>query len=108
MSCIFCQIVKKEIPSNILYEEEEAIVFPDIHPKASVHLLVVPKKHIPDFFNLADEKIKESLFRTVRRIIEKMGLEKKGYRLVVNGGGAQLIEHLHIHILGKISCQRKL
>src|SRR3989344_5405359 len=102
MDCIFCKIAKREIPQEFTYEDEEIMVFPDINPIASEHLLIVPKEHIADFLELQSD----SLFGKMKNIIHKMlrqaKLEDKGYRLVVNGGGAQIIDHLHIHLIGPI------
>ena len=100
MDCVFCKIVNKEIPANLVYEDSDVIVFPDIHPVKPVHLLIVPKKHVKDFSELSDD----SLLPVVRRVIQKMVVEKelegKGYRIGINGGGAQAINHLHFHLMG--------
>ncbi|MCL4353320.1 HIT domain-containing protein [Patescibacteria group bacterium] len=101
-NCVFCKIRDKEIPKKFEYEDEDVMVFPDINPMKPVHILVVPKKHIKDFSDLKDKdlfmKIKSAIDRTV---VKK--LKNKGYRVSVNGGGAQIIDHLHFHIVGPIS-----
>ena len=101
--CIFCKIAKHEMPKEFTYESEQVMAFPDIHPLRPVHLLVIPKKHIPDFTDLAAEK---EVFWEMKEVLQKLikdnGLDTKGYRIGVNGGGAQLIDHLHFHILGPV------
>lgn len=99
MDCIFCKIVKKEIPKEFIYEDEDIMVFPDIKPIKSVHLLIMPKKHVPDFLD-AEPVLFEKLARVVQQMVRKEGLQDKGYRLIVNGGGAQIVDHLHIHLTG--------
>lgn len=108
-NCIFCQIAKHKLKSNILYEDSEVVVFPDIHPVAPFHVLIVPKKHITDFSEIKkDENLWIKIMKTTIFFIEKEKLSGKGYRLVINGGGAQIIDHLHVHLMGKISLDRKL
>lgn len=101
-SCIFCKIANHEMPKEFTYESENVMVFPDIHPLRPVHLLVVPKKHIADFVDFADIDIWKEMQNVMQKLIKENGLDKKGYRLGVNGGGAQLIDHLHVHILGPV------
>lgn len=108
--CIFCQIAKKKIPKEFILESEKVMVFADIHPVAPLHLLIVPKKHILELARLetSEQAIWREMMAVVQKLIKKYELMTKGYRLVVNGGGAQLIDHLHIHLMGDISSQRKL
>ncbi|WP_072866949.1 histidine triad nucleotide-binding protein [Desulfofundulus thermosubterraneus] len=102
--CIFCKIVKKEIPAEIVYEDEHVMAFKDIHPAAPVHLLLIPKKHIPTFFDLADEDV--SIIGRVQlaaaRVARQLDLEEKGFRLVSNckEDAGQLVFHIHYHLLG--------
>lgn len=101
-NCIFCKIVKKEIPSEIVYENDNVIVFKDNKPSAPVHYLVVPKEHIASISHLHEnhnEVISEIIY-IAKEQAEKLGL--KGYKLVFNVGreGGQLIDHLHLHLLG--------
>ncbi|NHM27318.1 histidine triad nucleotide-binding protein [Desulfofundulus sp. TPOSR] len=102
--CIFCKIVKKEIPAEIVYEDEHVMAFKDIHPAAPVHLLLIPKKHIPTFFDLTDEDV--SIIGRVQlaaaRVARQLNLEEKGFRLVSNckEDAGQLIFHIHYHLLG--------
>lgn len=103
--CIFCKIIKKEIPTEILYEDENFMVFKDIRPKAPLHLLIVPKRHIPSInhLELKDKKLMGELFLTAKKIAKREGVAKTGYKIVFNvgQGGGQLINHLHLHLLGK-------
>lgn len=99
--CIFCKIIKKEIPSEFIYEDDFCVVFKDIHPKAKTHLLVVTKKHIHSIAEMeeGDEKIVGHLMRAAKNIGSKLGLP--GYKLGINVGkeGGQEIFHLHVHLL---------
>lgn len=100
--CLFCKIIAGEIPSKQEHQDEQCVVFHDIHPKAQVHLLVVPKKHIATVMDLeeGDEKIMGHLIRTAKAMGEKLGLE--GYRLQFNVGekGGQVVMHVHLHVMG--------
>lgn len=104
--CIFCKIIKKEIPADIVYEDEEIIAFKDIHPAAEVHVLIVPKEHI-ESINYLTEKDKElagNLLLTAPKIIKQLNVEN-GYKLAFNVGkeGGQLVPHLHMHLVsGKL------
>ncbi len=100
--CIFCKIASHEIPKEFTYEDEEVMVFPDIHPIKPVHLLVVPKKHIEDFLDLQETQLMAKIMQVVQQMVKKENLGKKGYRVLTNGGGAQLINHLHFHLLGPL------
>lgn len=102
MDCIFCKIVSRQIPKDFIYETENVVVFPDIHPRAPVHLLIVPKIHVKEFVN-RDKKVFEEMGDLIDRIIKDKNLDKNGYRIVTNGGGAQFVDHFHIHLLGEIS-----
>jgi histidine triad (HIT) family protein len=99
MDCIFCKIIKKEIPGNILYETENVIVFEDIHPKAPTHLLVVPKSHVKEFID-RDKAVFNEMMELIDRIIKEKNLDKNGYKIELNGGGKQLVDHFHVHLLG--------
>ena len=108
--CLFCQIANKKIPKEFIEENSLVMVFADIHPVAPIHLLIVPKKHIAEFikFGEQDKIIWEELNRMVKKMIKKYQLESRGYRIVCNGGGAQLIDHFHLHLMGGILTGRKL
>ena len=84
------------------------MVFPDIHPVAPVHLLIMPKRHIRDFGDLRDDALLGKLRKVIQKMIREQKIGDKGYRLVVNGGGAQIIDHLHIHLMGKIGRKVKV
>lgn len=99
--CTFCKIAKKEIKSDILYETANIVVFPDIHPQAPVHLLIVPKWHVREFTE-RDKKVFEEMMELIDKIIYEKGLDKSGYKLVTNGGGSQLIDHFHVHLMGGV------
>ncbi len=100
--CIFCKIRDREIPKEFTYEDEDVMVFPDIHPLKPVHLLIVSKKHIEDFLVLNDDSVLEKMKKISQMMVKEKQLEDKGYRLVINGGGAQIIDHLHIHLTGPV------
>ncbi len=76
------------------------MVFPDIHPYKPIHFLIIPKKHIPDYLDLEDGDLWDKLRIVIQKMTKENKLENKGYRLVVNGGGAQIVEHLHFHLMG--------
>ena len=103
MDCIFCKIIKKDIPAKLIYEDETAVVFPDIHPVKPVHLLIVPKVHIEDFAKVDDAQLFAKLFSIAQQMVVREGLKDRGFRVVINGGGAQIVPHLHIHIMGPMS-----
>lgn len=99
--CIFCKIANKETATDIVYEDEQFVVFPDIRPKAPVHLLCIPKKHIPSLQEAQKEE--RELLGGLLLAAQKVAQEKelKGYRLAMNVGkeGGQEIDHLHLHLL---------
>lgn len=100
VGCIFCKIRDKQIPANFVYEDDEVMVFPDIHPFKPIHLLIVPKEHIEDFQNLQKSSVWEKIRIVIQKLVKEKKLEGKGYRIVLNGGGAQIINHLHLHLMG--------
>lgn len=102
MDCIFCKIRDREIPKEFTYEDEDVMVFPDINPLKPIHLLVMPKKHLKDFLDLKDAALLEKVKNVIQKMIKEQKLEDKGYRLVVNGGGAQIVDHLHVHLVGPL------
>ena len=102
--CIFCKIVKGDIPSTSVYRDEHAYAFRDINPAAPTHILIVPNKHI-DSVNMMiadDEPLIGHLFSVAKQIAEQEGLAEKGYRLVVNTNAeaGQTVFHIHLHLLG--------
>jgi len=103
MDCIFCQIVAGKIPADIVYQDEEVMVFPDISPVAPTHLLIIPKKHIPSLAHLPDAEIPliGHMVKVANQLAREGGVAESGYRLVINSGeqGGQLVPHLHMHLL---------
>ncbi len=102
--CLFCKIIKGEIPCDKVYEDEEIFAFYDINPAAPIHILVIPKKHIASLAHLEkeDEAIVGRIYGVINQIAEEKGFKQDGYRVIVNCGknGGQEIMHLHFHILG--------
>jgi histidine triad (HIT) family protein len=100
---IFKRIIDREIPADIVYEDDRCLAFRDVSPKAPTHVLVIPKKEITNLEGLADEDsaLVAHLWMVIRDLARKLGL-KDGYRVVVNCGpdGGQTVDHLHFHILG--------
>ena len=101
MDCVFCKIVGGEIPSELVHQDEHVVVFPDLHPQAPTHLLVVPRRHVASLFELDDPALGGALLAAARRVAEQAGLER-GWRLIANTRehGGQEIDHLHLHVLG--------
>jgi histidine triad (HIT) family protein len=103
--CLFCKIIRKEINSDTVFENENVLVFKDINPKAPVHLLVVPKKHIKSIIEVDQLSSWElsGIMNSISGIAKELDLEKDGFRVVTNTGpgAGQSVDHLHFHILGK-------
>ena len=112
MDCIFCQIAAGSVPSNILYQDEEVIAFPDINPLAPIHLLIIPKRHIPSLSHLSEAELSliGHMVDVANQLAKKEGIAEKGYRLAINCGeqGGQLVPHLHLHLLGGKKLSDKL
>lgn len=104
VDCIFCMIANKEIPGNIVYEDDRIVCFHDLEPQAPVHVLIIPKKHIASLDDVKDDdaELLGYIMTKVKDIAAILGLEN-GYRLVNNCGedGMQTVKHLHFHLLGK-------
>ena len=98
--CIFCKIRDKEIPKDFEYEDDDIMVFPDLNPAREVHFLIVPKKHLKDYMSLKDDNLMIKVNKVIQKMIKKQKLYSNGYKLFLNGGGAQIIDHLHIHLTG--------
>ncbi len=100
-NCIFCKIVNKEIPSNVVLENENFLAFHDINPKAPVHILIIPKKHFKSFQDIESQTMSE-MTPFIQEVAKVMGVDKSGYRLITNIGenGGQEVEHIHFHLLG--------
>ncbi len=99
--CIFCKIVKSEIPSNKVDENEDFLAFNDLYPKAPIHVLIIPKAHI-ECFQEVTPNVMAGLTSFAQRVAFKLGVDKSGYRLITNNGsdGGQEVNHLHFHLLG--------
>jgi histidine triad (HIT) family protein len=108
MDCVFCKIINKELAAKLLYEDDEVVAFQNNHPVKPVHLLVIPKQHFSDFIEVTDPVLFAKLFSVVQRMAAREGLKDKGFRIIVNGGGAQQVPHLHIHLMGPIEKTAKL
>ena len=102
--CIFCKIIKGEIPAKKLYEDDELLAFHDVNPQAPVHFLVIPKKHIPNIMELdaSDAALLGRLLFKAQELAATNGCAEKGARFVINckSDGGQSVDHLHCHILG--------
>lgn len=108
--CIFCKIAHKEIPSQLVYEDEQVVAFKDLEPQAPVHVLVIPKKHIASILelNAEDRDLTAHIMQEViPELAKKLGIAEKGFRIVTNTGaeGGQSVKHLHFHLLGGRSMQ---
>mgnify|MGYP001581407342 CR=1 FL=1 len=101
---VFCKIINKELPGDIVMEEDNWIAINDIHPNAPVHILIMPREHIDSIIALkdSDSDLMGKLIIAANKVAEKIGLKDKGFRLIINQGehGGQLVPHLHIHLLG--------
>jgi histidine triad (HIT) family protein len=104
MSCIFCEIIEKKRAARILYEDEFVVAFDDIIPQAPVHVLVIPKKHIPTTLHIQEEDnvLIGYLFQIANKIARNKKIEERGFRLVMNCNpeSGQTIYHVHLHVLG--------
>ena len=101
--CLFCKIIKGEVPSNKVYEDEEILAFNDINPAAPIHILVIPKKHINSLAEIEkeDEILIGKIYGVINKIAEEKGFKENGYRVIVNCGkdAGQEVMHLHFHVL---------
>lgn len=102
--CIFCKIVRKEVPADILFEDGDLIAFSDVNPQAPTHILVVPKKHIPTVNDLTESEapLIGALALRAKALAAERGIDDAGYRLVMNcnAEGGQTVFHIHLHLLG--------
>lgn len=109
MDCLFCKIIKGEIPSAKVYEDDKVYAFRDIEPQAPVHILIIPKVHIASANELTEENasIVGDIFAVAAKIAKEEGIAEGGYRIVNNCGedGGQTVKHLHFHMLGGRSLQ---
>ena len=102
-NCLFCKIIKGEIPSSKIYEDDEILAFKDINPMAPVHVLIIPKNHIDgaDMLNAENSAVVSKIFTVAAQLAKELKLDN-GFRLVTNVGedGGQTVRHLHFHLLG--------
>jgi len=102
--CVFCRIIKGELPSSKVYENDDIVVFKDINPAAPIHVLVVPKVHIESLeaLNQDNMEVVPKIHAAILEVTKILGINKDGYRVVVNCGknGGQTVPHLHYHVLG--------
>ncbi|WP_068962850.1 histidine triad nucleotide-binding protein [Desulfosporosinus sp. BG] len=110
--CIFCKIARREIPSEIVYEDDAIIAFKDIQPLAPVHLVVIPKSHLRSLNDVTSEyeALMGHLLGVIRRLASEFGVAESGYRVVTNTGtdGGQVVGHLHFHLLGGQALNAKI
>lgn len=103
-SCIFCKIVKKEVPSKIVFEDTNNLAFEDIHPQAPVHVIIIPKSHVEKVSDLTATHgpMAGELIITAKKIAKERQIEETGYRIVINCGpdAGQAVGHLHAHLIG--------
>ncbi len=101
-ACLFCRIVKGEIPAARVDESDACIAFRDIGPQAPTHVLVIPRRHVESLNQLDDDAVVAEMVSMARRVAKQEGIDGPGYRLVINtnANGGQTVLHLHLHVLG--------
>ena len=104
MDCVFCNIVSGKIPSNLIYQDQELVAFPDIHPQAPTHIIIIPKNHIQSLNQIADNQMHmvTNMIIVAKQLAKDSGIYQSGYRLLINTGkeGGQVVQHLHMHLIG--------
>lgn len=104
MDCIFCKISQKELPATIVYENEHVVAFDDLHPRAPIHKLIIPRKHIATLNDLKSEdaNLVGQLYLAAQKLAKEAGIAEVGYRVVMNcnAGAGQAVFHIHLHLLG--------
>ena len=102
--CVFCQIANGEMPAKIRHEDDDLVAFDDINPKAPFHVLIVPKKHIKNLNDAAkfDQEFLGHMLLIAQKVAKEGGIAETGYKIVINNGkgSGQLVDHLHMHLLG--------
>ena len=102
--CIFCKIIAGDIPSDILYHDDEIVAFRDVNPVAPIHILIVPVEHLVTIQDIPDDNtsLTHTMIRTANHLANQEGISENGYRLVINCGeqGGQVVQHLHMHLIG--------
>lgn len=104
MDCVFCKIIERRVPATFVYEDPTVVAIDDLHPQASVHLLVVPRRHLESLAAVTaeDEPVLGHLIAVAARLARERGLDTRGYRTVINtgAGAGQSVFHLHVHLMG--------
>lgn len=102
--CLFCKMAQGDLNPSVVYESDQVMAFRDVHPQARVHVLIIPRLHVPtlDAFPLDQPELALALLEAIRQVVAIEGLTESGYRVVVNakGDGGQTVHHLHFHLLG--------
>lgn len=102
--CVFCKIISGAIPSKIVYQDDDVLVFPDINPITPLHLLIITRKHIPSLALMTDAEtpLVGKMVKVANKIAREQGISEKGYRLTINSGAeaGQVVPHLHMHFMG--------
>jgi histidine triad (HIT) family protein len=110
--CLFCKIINKEIPADIIYENSDVLAFKDIKPLAPVHILIIPKKHIKTINELKDKdkELAGNMILTAKDIAKKSGIAEDGYKLLfrVRKNGGQVVEHIHLHLIGGVKLYEEI
>ena len=103
-NCIFCRIIKGENPSTTVYQDDQVVAFLDINPAAPIHILIIPRKHIPSIneIEIGDEALIGHMFTSAKKLAFDNGIAESGYRLIINTGpdARQAVFHIHLHLLG--------
>ncbi len=103
-NCIFCKIASGEIPATIVYQDEDVVVFRDLHPQAPQHVLLIPRRHIASSTDLTEEDgpLLAHIYTTAKKVAQQLGVDQSGYRVITNVGpdAGQSVFHLHFHLLG--------
>jgi histidine triad (HIT) family protein len=104
MDCIFCKIIAGQIPSDVVYTDDKVIAFRDIHPLAPVHILIIPREHIPTLNDVTENQtlLLGHMVQVAKQLAKQNGVAVRGYRVTINCGpqGGQVVQHLHMHMLG--------
>ncbi len=103
-TCLFCKIANRELPGKIIYEDDRSVAFEDINPKAPVHILIIPRRHLATLLDAtqSDDRLLGHLLLVANDIARQKGIAERGFRLVLNcnSEGGQVVFHLHLHMLG--------
>lgn len=104
MDCIFCKIVKQEIPTKLIYEDKDVVAFDDLHPQAPIHKLIVSRQHIPTINDLTEATaiIGGKMLLAAQTLAKQLNIAESGYRVIMNcnAGAGQTVFHIHMHLLG--------